>query len=61
MEKEKFISAKLSKYVKLWKQGIEQSDFYVMKMSGLLGGYFITFVKTFACSKVYSCGGLLAF
>ncbi len=31
--KETFISARLSKYVELWKQGIEQSALYAMKMS----------------------------
>jgi hypothetical protein len=33
MEREKFINARLSKYMELWKQGIEQSVTYVMKMS----------------------------
>ncbi len=33
VEKEKFISAGLSKYVKFWKQGIEQSTTYAMNMS----------------------------
>ncbi len=33
VEKEMFISARLSKYVELWKQGIEQSAPYAMKMS----------------------------
>ncbi len=32
MEKEKFINAKLFKYVEFWKQGIEQSVIYAMKM-----------------------------
>jgi hypothetical protein len=31
--KETFISVRLSKYVELWKQGIEQSAPYTMKMS----------------------------
>jgi hypothetical protein len=33
MEREKFISVKLSKYVEFWKQGMEQSITYVMKMN----------------------------
>jgi hypothetical protein len=32
MEKEKFISARLFKYMEFWKQGIEQSTTYAMKM-----------------------------
>jgi hypothetical protein len=32
MEKEKFINVRLSKYVEFWKQGIEQSVIYIVKM-----------------------------
>ncbi len=32
-EREKFISAGLSKYVEFWKQGIEQNTTYAMKMN----------------------------
>jgi hypothetical protein len=32
-ERENFINARLSKYVEFWKQGIEQSTTYPMKMT----------------------------
>jgi hypothetical protein len=49
VQRDKFINAKLFKYVELWKQGIKQSTTYAMKMNpycGLPKGYFIAFVKT---------------
>jgi hypothetical protein len=33
VEREKFINAGLSKYVEFWKQGMEQSATYAMKMN----------------------------
>ncbi len=52
MEKEKFISARLSKYMEFQKQGMEKNITYAMKMNpyvDYLKGYFISFVKTFTC------------
>jgi hypothetical protein len=37
MEKEKFISVGLSKYVEFWKQNIDQNTTYVMKMTLYVG------------------------
>ncbi len=64
MEKEKFISVGLSKYVDFWKVGITQSLTYEMKdeiVCGVLGRYLVAFVKTITPSKCNSFGGFLAF
>jgi hypothetical protein len=62
VERKKFINVGLSKYVEFWKQGIEQNATYEDKsICGLLGGYFIAFVKTFAYSRVQYFGRLFCF
>jgi hypothetical protein len=63
-KREKFINAGLSKYVEfLESRHWTKCDLCDENESicGLLGGYLIAFVKTFACSTVHSFGVLLTF
>jgi hypothetical protein len=50
--------------MKFWKHDIEQNATYACKQDGqicgILGGYFITFVKIVTSSKFHSFGRLLA-
>jgi hypothetical protein len=63
VNREKIINVGLSKYVEFWKQGMEQSATYPMKMSPYVDynkDILFHLSKTFTCSKVHSFIRLLA-
>jgi hypothetical protein len=54
------VNVSLTKYMEFWKQNAT----YPMKsyvVCGMLGRYYIAFVKIIASSKFHSCGRLSAF
>jgi hypothetical protein len=64
VEKEKFISDGVSKYVEFQKQDIEQNATLHNEddsICGKLGKYFIAFVKAVTSSKFHTYGKFLAF